>query len=638
MAQHRHASAAGRDPRLDPRQGRDPGRPTGAGGGPGGGPAARAMPAKAPGGKGARGGQPAGAGPGQGRAGRVGPGGGLRAGLAGPRGPARLAVQLIALLMLFTVPYLAFRFLLVDFVWSPLRWLSDLTSAGLGALAVGALAVDPGLRAAFWPQRGGTNRLLWAMLGAIGLAVLAVVLSAAVNGRGLMDLATGIRSLVLWATLLLGAATVEAWEAAYGPLPLPGAGAAGGRRAAGAGHRTNRTNRAGRKDRKAHRGEAGPAGRAAGADRSARRAPALGEAAGRPPRGAGAAGPGAADAATAQGVAALAGSSGAWMNGLWRWVIGLGVFMAAVETIGVLLFGWFGPWKWVATLTGSNVGRAVGLMKNPNTLGCFLVLALILHWPRWATAVAERRRDRGAWAIALLLIVGLALTYSRQGWLALALALVAAGWLARRVIPLRVTAALLAVTLIVTLVATMLPVPVWSVLFRGEDGGASATRGLQIQRIRETFDEETVELSRASGRLAMVRYAMAMLRDHPVFGVGPGRVGGAGALRPDPEIRERYQMPDYAYADNQYVRTAMELGGLGLLGLGAIILATLALAYRAVGVDRLLGAAVTAVVVAMVSFGLGQNSWENQPLAAVYWLVLGAAWMLQRQRERAPGA
>ncbi|EKP94180.1 O-antigen ligase family protein [Thermaerobacter subterraneus] len=530
---------------------------------------------------------------------------------AQPRGPSHLAVQGIRLLMAVAIPYLAFRFVLVDFVWSPLRWLSDLFSAGLGGLAVLALLSDPALRRSFWPARGGTNRLAWALVGAVGLAVLAVVASSVVNGRGLMDLATGIRSLVLWSTLLLGAATVEAWEAAHGPWTRGPERSRSRGAAAGAGSQGGGRNR----NRAASRAQAGAAtGWSAGAVGAPRRV------AGEP---------------TAEGVAALAGSSGAWMSSLWRWMIGLAVFMAAVEVAGVLLAGWFGPWKWVVTLTGSNVGRAVGLMKNPNTLGCFLVLGLILHWPRWATAVAERRRDWGAWGIAILLIVGLALTYSRQGWLALALALVAAGWLARRVIPLRVTAVLLAVTLVVTVIATVLPVPIWSVLARGGEGGAGATRGLQIERLRETFDEETVELSRASGRLAMVRYAMAMLRDHPVFGVGPGRVGGAGALRPDPEIRERYQMPDYAYADNQYVRTAMELGGLGLLGLGAIILSTLALAYRAVAFDWLLGAAGTAVVVAMVSFGLGQNSWENQPLASVYWLVLGAAWMLQRQRERA---
>lgn len=544
---------------------------------------------------------------------------------ARPRGPSRLAVQGIRLLMAVVIPYLAFRFVLVDLVWSPLRWLSDLLSAGLGGLAVLALLLDPELRKAFWPARGGTNRLAWALLGAVALAVLAVVASALVNGRGPMDLATGIRSLVLWCTLLLGAATVEAWEAAYGPWTPEAAGRGRGKAGAGAGRRQAA-------------GRTGPGGNGRGRDGGRADRDRQGRAAAPGATGTAArdGGPVADGEATAEGAAALAGSSGAWMATLWRWVIGLAVFMAAVEVAGVLLAGWFGPWEWVATLTGSNVGRAVGLMKNPNTLGCFLVLGLILHWPRWATAVAERRRDRGAWAIAILLIAGLALTYSRQGWLAIALALVAAGWLARRVIPVRVTAVLLAVTLVVTVIATVLPVPIWSVLARGE-GGAAATRGLQIQRIRETFDQDTVELSRASGRLAMVRYAMAMLRDHPVFGVGPGRVGGAGALRPDPEIRERYQMPDYAYADNQYVRTAMELGGLGLLGLGAIILATFALAYRAVASDRLLGAAVTGVVVAMVSFGLGQNSWENQPLASVYWLVLGAAWMLQRQRERAAG-
>lgn len=460
---------------------------------------------------------------------------------------SRTTVALLRGLTLVTITYLAFRFVLVDYVWSPLRWISDVLSLSLGGLAVLALWRDPAWRRAVWACRPGLRNVLLGLAGAIVLAVVTVLASGLANGRGLVDIATGIRSLVLWCTLLAAVGLVAAWELAYGP------------------------------------------GQAQGAGR-------------RP-----------------------------WALRVLSWVVALAVFMALVETAGVLLFGWYGPAEWVATLTGSNAGRAVGLMKNPNTLGCFLVLGLLLLWPRWVAAVTRRVRDRAVWAWAVLLLMGLALTYSRQGWLAVAAGLLAAGWVARRLVPWRVTALLMLVVVVVTVLTTILPVPLFA---WGDDDGISRTRQLQLRRISETFDEETVDKSRATGRLAMVRYALAMLRDHPVLGVGPGRVGGAGALNPDEELQVRYGLPDHAYADNQYVRTAMELGTLGLLALGAMILTTLALAYRTARIDPLQGAAFTAVVVAMVSFGLGQNAWENQPLAAVYWLSLGAAWALQLRQER----
>ncbi|HEY8414333.1 MAG TPA: O-antigen ligase family protein, partial [Thermaerobacter sp.] len=352
---------------------------------------------------------------------------------------------------LVTITYLAFRFFLVDYVWSPLRWISDLLSLSLGGLVALALLKDPAWRRAAWPARGGLRHLLLLLAGAIALAVVTVLASGLANGRGLMDIATGIRSLVLWSTLLAAAGLIAAWEVVYGPS------------------------------------EGGAAG------------------------------------------------MGQWVSRAVGWVISLAVFMAVVEIAGVLLFGWYGPAEWVATLTGANAGRAVGLMKNPNTLGCFLVLGLLLLWPRWAGAVARRAHDWAAWTWAILLIMGLALTYSRQGWLATTTGLVAAGWVARRAVPWRVTVVLLIVAVVVTVITTMLPVPL---LAWADDDGGSMMRQVQWRRISETFDEETVDKSRATGRLAMVRYALAMLRDHPVLGVGPGRVGGAGALHPDEELRE----------------------------------------------------------------------------------------------------
>lgn len=355
---------------------------------------------------------------------------------------SRTTVALLRGLTLVTITYLAFRFVLVDYVWSPLRWISDVLSLSLGGLAVLALWRDPAWRRAVWACRPGLRNVLLGLAGAIVLAVVTVLASGLANGRGLVDIATGIRSLVLWCTLLAAVGLVAAWELAYGP------------------------------------------GQAQGAGR-------------RP-----------------------------WALRVLSWVVALAVFMALVETAGVLLFGWYGPAEWVATLTGSNAGRAVGLMKNPNTLGCFLVLGLLLLWPRWVAAVTRRVRDRAVWAWAVLLLMGLALTYSRQGWLAVAAGLLAAGWVARRLVPWRVTALLMLVVVVVTVLTTILPVPLFA---WGDDDGISRTRQLQLRRISETFDEETVDKSRATGRLAMVRYALAMLRDHPVLGVGPGRVGGPGA-------------------------------------------------------------------------------------------------------------
>jgi O-antigen ligase len=192
--------------------------------------------------------------------------------------------------------------------------------------------------------------------------------------------------------------------------------------------------------------------------------------------------------------------------------------------------------------------RATGLSEHPNTWAAFLLLALAFCIARW-------RVYRSGWPIACaaLLILSLALTGSRSGWLGLfamaALTLVWIGGTKRRV------------AFVVAAVVAVLAAGLFA-NFR------EFTLGTSGRNARLSFDDS------AHFRAELIRGELRIARLHPLAGVGPGNIA-EGLKKLEPGYLERHDLYFVSGAvdkHNTYTGLLAESGVAGLVLFCALFL------------------------------------------------------------------
>jgi O-antigen ligase len=207
----------------------------------------------------------------------------------------------------------------------------------------------------------------------------------------------------------------------------------------------------------------------------------------------------------------------------------------------------FGLWEkpgWGAFIFAGASPDAGGLLLargggtfEPNTTAQFLQMAVPFAAAYFLTAAS--RKARWSYLVALLLTLGGAfVTFSRGGWLgaAVALAIVVAGaWARKKSMPIR-TGGLVALTI----VGVALLIPAAVVMF------ARGAEGDQLSAASRVGDWET---------------ALAIIRDHPLIGVGRGNYL---------ELSRLYNPWALAYpVHNIYLYMLAETG---MVGFGAFLL------------------------------------------------------------------
>jgi hypothetical protein len=252
-------------------------------------------------------------------------------------------------------------------------------------------------------------------------------------------------------------------------------------------------------------------------------------------------------------------------------------------------------------------GRPGGSFDDPNILATFEALGLPA-----AVAFALGRnlvlRVVGSASFALI-VAGLALSLSRGGFLAAAGALLV--MLAWR--PFRYAA--------LAALAVVLVLQVGSGSLSGEVQQTSVVQG----RI------ESVSYAAAGGdpRFAIWRATPEMIAEHPFFGIGANQY---------PVVSPRYGLfaedlgGSYQHAHNIPLTVAAELG---LLGLAAVLWATVALARvlvaayrRQRGFDRGLALAVGAAFTGLALQGMVDYTLSSNTVAAVMFVLAGCAVVL----------
>ncbi|HWJ76013.1 MAG TPA: O-antigen ligase family protein [Kaistia sp.] len=154
--------------------------------------------------------------------------------------------------------------------------------------------------------------------------------------------------------------------------------------------------------------------------------------------------------------------------------------------------------------------RAKGAFKDPNVFGPFVVLPLVVL----ARSILTQPIHRSGWAIlaAMILVLGLFLSFSRAAWGLAVLAMLVMTLLVFATEPrtskrLRMSAALVAVLLgLVILLAVAISIP--------------AVQELVIQRVKLVQDYDASRL----GRFERHIIGFFLIQEHP-FGVGPFQFG-----------------------------------------------------------------------------------------------------------------
>ncbi len=245
-----------------------------------------------------------------------------------------------------------------------------------------------------------------------------------------------------------------------------------------------------------------------------------------------------------------------------------------------------------------DLPRIMSTLRDPNSLGAFLILPITILFYKFFTVVRQKRQL----IAGLLFLHGLTLflTFSRSSWLGAVVAVIVLAALALRAkfVPwlLKYWPLLLGVFLLVTSVALMY-----------KDQYA-------VQNILVHSDESTAAKAQYDSNGYHVLYARKGLEgiaNHPE-GNGPGTAGLVSIQHPDKGF----------LTENYYIQVGYEVGMLGLL----IFLAVNVLIYRELMRRKsLLPAALLASFWGYVVCNMLLHTWSNEAVASQWWLLAGFA-------------
>lgn len=239
-------------------------------------------------------------------------------------------------------------------------------------------------------------------------------------------------------------------------------------------------------------------------------------------------------------------------------------------------------------LSVEGVRRISGTYPHPNALALFLERPVAFGF---ALAMTSRRRvlTIGWLALTAVSTLALVLTFSRGALLGTAFAIVAIAVLSRRQ---RLARRLIPAIGIFGLMLTVVAAPRMLSLFGGGSG---------------------------SLRVAIWESAIAMIRDHPIFGVGLDQFLYQYAPRYISPVAwpERFT----AHPHDIFLDLWLSLGILGLAAAGVYAVTMFRTMQRVVRRDSSLGLAAAGAIIAGVVHGLIDNGYFLPDLALMFWFL-----------------
>ncbi|MGG4013024.1 O-antigen ligase family protein [Bacillus smithii] len=285
------------------------------------------------------------------------------------------------------------------------------------------------------------------------------------------------------------------------------------------------------------------------------------------------------------------------------------------------------PETWVERyISPTNQQRIYGLINNPNVLAVYLTLAFICTL-YLSTLVSKRTK--------LFLLIGSVvmmgvwiLTYSRGTAIGLAVGLITYLALSRNwktvvkallIIVLSVIVISIPVTKATEFVQNMNVLKEKPIAAPDQQGDESHAE----KRLKETFEGSTIEQSKNTGRLFIVRKGLQIFKDHPVIGSGFSTFGDSASKSYSSPIYKHYGINLNIYSDNQYIQVIAETGVLGVVGFAVFLLGMLAFLWKNRHTASPYADALISILIAVYVCGLLYNIWEDKTFTAYFYMILG---------------
>jgi putative inorganic carbon (hco3(-)) transporter len=285
------------------------------------------------------------------------------------------------------------------------------------------------------------------------------------------------------------------------------------------------------------------------------------------------------------------------------------------------------PEKWVQrSLSPNNRTRIYSLINNPNVLAVYLSIAFML-----TLYLKNFVQGKTKWLlnIGLLLMLGVfSLTYSRGTWIGFIIALIVYIVLTR---DWRRTGNIF-VAAVLSIILVNIPVVQATNYFQqagvGDiprtgppNGDTGETPSVQEERFKESFNQDTLELSKTTGRLFIVNKGLEVFKDHPVMGTGFATFGDSAAKGYSSPIYEEYGIGHNIYSDNQYIQIIAQTGALGVILFAVFLLGMLFLLWKKRH-DTKMAIPLMGLLIGVFAMGVLYNIWEEKTYTTYFFMML----------------
>ncbi|PAV31298.1 hypothetical protein CIL05_01205 [Virgibacillus profundi] len=276
-------------------------------------------------------------------------------------------------------------------------------------------------------------------------------------------------------------------------------------------------------------------------------------------------------------------------------------------------------------LSATNRIRIYGLLGNPNSLALYMsfVFIIIMYLKNHV-----QKNKYLILNITLILAMGVfSLTFSRGTWGAFAITallyiILTKNWRFLKNLAISLVLGILLIALPVSGITTLVENTDFGVGQREVQKEYDQTDGNFSDRMRQTFDQSTIEGSMDSGRLFIIQKGFQVFKDHPIIGTGFGTFGDSSTLSQGSPIYETYDIGLDFYSDNQYIQIIVQTGIIGTILFAIFLLHMLYLTWKH-GRGSNYGILVFCLLLGSYVICMVYNAWESDIFTLFYFSFLG---------------
>ncbi|ABP67942.1 O-antigen polymerase [Caldicellulosiruptor saccharolyticus DSM 8903] len=274
------------------------------------------------------------------------------------------------------------------------------------------------------------------------------------------------------------------------------------------------------------------------------------------------------------------------------------MFLISLYGIYQYIIGVEIPSSWIDSSFETYIRtRVYSIIGSPNVLGSLLAMSIPFVIP---FVLYEKSISRRIYYFVVLIsmIVCLGFTFSRGAWLAFLVSMILYGFF----IDKRVLALLFSIIVLVPIFAPSI-----------------------LMRILYMLSSQYAKSSARAGRIARWTKAFEILKENLLFGVGFGRFGGAVAKR---------NIADAFYVDNFYLKSAVEMGIIGVIIMILTFVMGLLLAARVIKhlkskELKKIGSGILIGLATVLIHNVVENIFEVPMMTTYFWLFLGFLFALK---------